>query len=128
MAKYYAIYPILFIVPPTFMFPFLSAGYGAAQNDAKVSSSDSDTVKPVKSMSSGSLWKTMKYADKQAAVFCLWCNSFANENKFLALQHFVWGGCCGKDRSAGPAVARLLPVLSKIHVWLVEWTLSDSGC
>lgn len=70
-------------------------------------------------MSSGSLCKTMKNAGKQAAVFCLWCNSFANENKFLALQHFVWGG---------PAVAQLLPVLSKFHAWLVEWTLSDSGC
>lgn len=89
MAKYYAIYPILFIVPPNFMFAFLSAGYGAAPNDAKVFSSDSDTVKPVKSMNSGSLCKAMKNTNEQAAGFCPWCNSFANQNKCLTLQHFT---------------------------------------
>lgn len=101
MVKYDAIYPILFVVPPTFMFAFLSAGYGAAQNYAKVSSLDSDTVKPVKSMSSGSLCKTMKNTDKQAAVFCLFfpallCSILCGEGAVgrTGVQGLQWPGCC----------------------------------
>lgn len=108
MAKYYAIYPILSIVLPNSVFAYLSAGYGSAQNDAKVLSSDSDTVKPVKPTHSRSLCKAMKNANKQAAGFCLWCDSFANQNKCLTSQHFKCGKAApwavGRE-CPGPAVA-----------------------
>lgn len=39
-------------------------------------------------MGRGSLWKAMKSTNKQAAGFCPWCNTFANQNKCFTLQHF----------------------------------------
>jgi len=129
MVKYYAIYPILFIVPPNFTFAFLSsAGYGAAQNDATVFFSNSDRVKPVKGMNSRSSCKAMKNASKQAAGFCPWCNSFAVQNKCLTSQRFkcgrlLWGG---RSTGSGVGVRRACSSLAAACAQPLLWVSSLS--